>query len=267
MKRFRIKDSVPEIYLKESRDFQLLCDLYDLVNSGVKFDIDTITHLSDINLCRDSMLRLLKDKLGLTLRSDVTDSTLRMILKCFPFILRHKGTKQGVAEMVCLFLNILHSDGSYYVVIENMNNNSNPITSGRGNFVIAIATTVEDNRLKELDVLDDLLKYVIPTGYKIDYSMNISSDSFVSTYLSDDTVYITMFDEREENRIRSSEDAPDNDENTATYEERSIRQNLHSVGAVVVRASKNNIDDDKINAVLDGKSYVESSIPREEITE
>ena len=91
MKRFRIKDSVPEIYLKESRDFQLLCDLYDLVNSGVKFDIDTITHLSDTNFCRGAMLRLLQEKLGLTLRDEVTDDTLRKILKCFPFIIRNKG--------------------------------------------------------------------------------------------------------------------------------------------------------------------------------
>lgn len=255
MKRFRVKDSVPEIYLKESRDFQLLCDLYDLVNSGVKFDVDTITHLSDTNLCRDSMLRLLQEKLGLTLRSDVTDSTLRMILKCFPFIIRHKGTRRGVAEMVCLFLNIIHSSGSYVIEIENINNDNNLVTKGHGNYVIAIATTVENNRLEELDILEDLLSYVIPTGYRVDYSMNISTTPLERTYLSDDTVYITMFDERKENRVRSLDDS--------SYEESSLRKNLHSVGAIIVRASE--IDDNESDKVFPGtSSYVEKSIPKEE---
>jgi hypothetical protein len=264
MKRFRIKDSVPDIYLKESRDFQLLCDLYDLVNSGVKFDIDTITHLSDTSLCRSSMLQFLQEKLGLSLREDVTDETLRTILKCFPFAVRLKGTKRGVAEMVCLFLNILYSDGSYIIEIENINDDANLITSGLGNYVIAIATTVNDNRLKELDILEDLLRYVIPAGYKIDYSMNIESKVFDSTSLSSGTIYITAFDERKLNRVRiMSEDSEEE------YETSTLRNNLNSVGAVVVRAAGIDDDkvDDKVKEILDGKSYIERSIPEGRLTD
>lgn len=258
MNRVSIKKSVPEIYVKESRDFQLLCDLFDLVNSGVKFDIDTITHLSDTQLCRDSMLRFLQEKLGLSFRNSVTDETLRRILKCFPFIIRNKGTRRGIAEMVSLFLNIVYSDGSYEIVIENTNDNSNLETMGLGNYVIAIITSVEDACLKELDILDDLLKYVIPTGYKIDYSLNMGVVPFKSTTLSDSTVYVTVFDERKENRIRSSEDK-------TSYEKESMRNNLHSIGAIVVRASA--INDDDVNEEMKGHTFKEFTTSKEEMTE
>ena len=252
MNRVSIKRSVPEVYIKESRDFQLMCDLFDLVNSGVKFDIDTITHLSDTQLCRDSMLRLLQEKLGLTLRNNVTDDTLRKILKSFPFILRHKGTKQGIAEMICLFLNIIYSDGSYKIVVENINDNNNLSTRGLGNYVVAILASVTDTGIKDIDILEDLLKYVIPAGYKIDYSINIASPDFQSTVLSDHTVYVTMFDERKENRLRSSADTAN------------VRNNLHSVGAIVVMASESEIDDGGVNTVFGDETYEEEYIPKED---
>ena len=64
MKRFRIRDNVPDAYVKRSRDFQLLCDLFDIVNNGVKFDIDSIMDLSNTELTRESMLPYLQAKLG-----------------------------------------------------------------------------------------------------------------------------------------------------------------------------------------------------------
>lgn len=37
-----MQEMVPEVYCRESRDFQILCRAYDSVLSGVKFDVDTI---------------------------------------------------------------------------------------------------------------------------------------------------------------------------------------------------------------------------------
>ena len=38
----RLENNTPSIYCQKSRDFQLFCRLYDVVNNGVKFDIDSI---------------------------------------------------------------------------------------------------------------------------------------------------------------------------------------------------------------------------------
>ena len=44
---FRTQDNVPEIYVNESRDFQLLCRLKDVMINGVKYAIDSINHTSN----------------------------------------------------------------------------------------------------------------------------------------------------------------------------------------------------------------------------
>ena len=50
---FRIEKNVPEIYVRESRDFQLFCRLYDCVFDGVKFDIDSMLNVLDTHSCNN----------------------------------------------------------------------------------------------------------------------------------------------------------------------------------------------------------------------
>ena len=83
MKRFRLRNNVPDVYVKQSRDFQLMCDLFDIINNGIKFDIDTIIDLSDTTLCRESMLPYLQSKLGLDLSKEIPNDILRIILNSF----------------------------------------------------------------------------------------------------------------------------------------------------------------------------------------
>lgn len=47
----RLQNNVPEVYVKESRDFQLLCRLYDCILNGVKFDIDSMLNITDSKSC------------------------------------------------------------------------------------------------------------------------------------------------------------------------------------------------------------------------
>ena len=59
---FRLQSNVPEIYINESRDFQLLCRLYDCVLGGVKLDIDTLENIIDTRSCNSILLQLLELK-------------------------------------------------------------------------------------------------------------------------------------------------------------------------------------------------------------
>lgn len=53
---FRIQDNVPEVYINESRDFQLISRLYDILFSGTKYDIDSMVNVLDATLIKDSMI-------------------------------------------------------------------------------------------------------------------------------------------------------------------------------------------------------------------
>ena len=47
---------MPQIYINESRDFQLISRLYDVLFSGVKYDIDSMVNILDATLTRDDLL-------------------------------------------------------------------------------------------------------------------------------------------------------------------------------------------------------------------
>ena len=61
---FRLQNNTPSYYVNNSRDFQLFCRLYDYINNGVKFDIDSIININDPLKINDRLLNLYGSKVG-----------------------------------------------------------------------------------------------------------------------------------------------------------------------------------------------------------
>lgn len=198
MKRFRLRNNVPDVYVKQSRDFQLMCDLFDIINNGVKFDIDTIIDMSDTTLCRESMLPYLQSKLGLQTSKEIPSDTLRTILKCFPYVVNNKGCRKGIEQAICLFLNIIYANCNHTIEIKNRDLNA-PIS---GQYIVQIE--LEDNVLKNLFILDDILKYVIPTGYLLTYELSYSIDDLNTDVMPLDTIKITFVNESKTSKVRET---------------------------------------------------------------
>lgn len=196
MNKFRIRDNVPDVYVKNSRDFQLLCDLFDVVNNGVKFDIDSIMDLSNTALTRDSMLPYLQDKLGFNTSKELSHECLRVLLKCFPYLNKKKGSKQGICDAICLFLNIIYADCNFNIEVFNNSKTSldNKYEANlSGNYIIVVY--LEDNVLKNLHILNDLLKYVLPTGYILNYDLAYNIDDIETFVDPQDEIRITLMNQ------------------------------------------------------------------------
>jgi len=154
-----IEESVPEIYVSESRDFQLLCRLYNCIVNGVKFNIDSILGVIDTDTCNSKLLELLQSKLGFFSDKTFYSDDLRYILKAFPYIIKNKGSKKAIEQTLALYLKINHVNTEVRIDIVN-----NSIDDESYTINIGIEST-----LKDLTVLNEVLKYVIPSGYKIKY--------------------------------------------------------------------------------------------------
>ena len=61
---FRFEDYMPEYWENESRDFQLLTRLNDLIFMGQRADIATIQNLNSSKKCKNSLLPILAKKVG-----------------------------------------------------------------------------------------------------------------------------------------------------------------------------------------------------------
>ena len=93
---FRLQDNTPSVYVNQSRDFQLFCRLYDCINNGVKFDIDTMLNILDPMKINDRMLNLLCTKVGFFPKAQYNSNVLRHIIASFPYAIKHKGTLLGI---------------------------------------------------------------------------------------------------------------------------------------------------------------------------
>lgn len=153
---FRLQDNTPSVYTNQSRDFQLFCRLYDCINNGVKYDIDSIINILDPMSVNDRILNLLCTRVGFFPRSHYDSNLLRHIIDSFPFAIKHKGTKIGIEIAVSTILKAekdiytLRNDFGITVQIDNSNHS------------IAIYAT---SAIENLHALDDFLSYILPVGY------------------------------------------------------------------------------------------------------
>lgn len=173
---FRLQNNVPDIYVNESRDFQLLCRLYDAINNGVKFDIDTIVNLIDPLRANDRLLKLLANRIGFITDKEIEPGLLRYILSAFPWAVKYKGSKMGIKLAVST---ILKYEGRGLTSSVSVDSDSH-----------TIAIYVQESISNKL-ALDEFLKYILPCGYSYSIVDIAESDYIYKTgYSNFDNVYI-----------------------------------------------------------------------------
>ena len=162
---FRLQDNVPEVYVKSSRDFQLISRLYDLSNNAVRFDVKAMRSMLDPALANDRILLLLATRVGFFPKHEYNTYALRQVISSFPYILKNKGNKTGIR--IALYT-ILKAEGNY----QRSNVDLSP-----DDYIVNIQ--VEKPLINE-QLLRDVLEYVLPIGYAV----NITYSKF---YTFEDT--------------------------------------------------------------------------------
>ena len=155
---FRLQDNVPDIYVNESRDFQLLCRLYDCVLNGVKSDIDTMVNINVPFKANEKVLNLLALKVGFFTDKYIPTSLLRWIIPTFPWARRFKGSLYGIK----LAVNTISK-------FENIQ--QNPIIQVNSLKRLIVINTYK--LFNNTTALDEYLKYIMPTGYTYEISLII----------------------------------------------------------------------------------------------
>lgn len=151
---YRLQDNVPEYLINESRDFQIFCRLYDCLNNGVKFSIDSIVRVMNTTMCGSSFLKLLESRVGFFTDGQYTDTEIRDILTGFCDMVKYKGSFLGIVRAVRTFL-----------VAKNV---KVPTTIDYDNDAKKISIGLRSRKL-DTSLLDDILRYVMPAGAFVDY--------------------------------------------------------------------------------------------------
>lgn len=185
MSFIRLQENVPEVYINASRDFQLLCRLYDCMINSVKFSIDGVLRVIDTRLCSNALLSLLQTKLGFFTEKDFSYDEIRYVLRAFPDIIKYKGSKRGILQAVYVFCKLKHIQTIPNIEIINKQNDK-PIYQ----INIILYATPQDTTL-----LSEIFRYILPTGYTVRYSWRTKEATRVyETYSFNDIVNSYVID-------------------------------------------------------------------------
>ena len=155
---FRISEKVPEVYMKESRDFQILPRIDDLLFLGEHYDISTTQELNNPKKCRNSCLKYLAEKVGFYTDKYIPDNVLINIISAFRTALKNKGTDLGIQQAVIAILKAENSIDPPRIVYTR-GSSSLPYYE---QYTINIYTPIKI--INEV-ALREFLKYIIPAGY------------------------------------------------------------------------------------------------------
>lgn len=221
----RCQELVPDYYIEESRDFQVLCRLYDYTLNSLKFNIDTMQSLTNTKLVKDTVLPLVGDKFGIY---DKHSYTNRELLTALPSAVKNKGSLHSVKILLNAYLDSLnifdyavayHSkdEESAKEVSSILNRDIKPYT-----IVIVLSTSPT---FVDLHVLDEFMKMVIPCGMIVEYVFGISKTIFDKFKYSENVfMYFVKGDEQGTVKSKSSKYYIVNDNNEETVQDKFIKK-------------------------------------------
>lgn len=145
-----VRKQVPGVYYNESRDFQLIGRIFEVILNYLKTNNDCTENTMDTNLIDDKLVNLLAKTVGFESRHEYDVNNLKIICGCFSTILKYKGTKRGIDMAISSLLNSRGVTDNFESVLDYDTRTINiyiPVSAGN---------TI---------LLEDLFEYILPVGW------------------------------------------------------------------------------------------------------
>lgn len=202
MKLFRVSENVPDVYPRKSRDFQLFCAVFDCIFGQLKYNIDSIRDITNTSQCNERLLPVLQTKLGFFTNEQIPGNILRMILKAFPIIVHNKGSLTGIQYAVQVYLKTIGLDADFKVTLTNKTYTIDNVYDPENSYVVDISVS---GKLEDTTILNEILRYVIPAGYKLRYSYFVDGETKTEVVVKD-TVNVYIPDKRASSALHYTPD-------------------------------------------------------------
>ena len=146
----RLQDMTPDVYYKQSRDFQFIGRLFDIVLNAVKTNADMIYDCPFSDNSDSQLIDLMTLTLGFKSRHNYNVQQLTALCSAFAYILKNKGNRQAIEAAVNTLVN---AEGITDRVIISIDKDRPHIME------IRVPEAVSD-----INLLRDLLDYILPAG-------------------------------------------------------------------------------------------------------
>ena len=147
----RLQDTTPKVYYEQSRDFQYIGRLFDIVLNSVKTNADLLYTLPISDNSDKRLVDLMTLTLGFKSKHNYNVKQLSALCSAFASIIKNKGSITGISTAVNT---LISAEGiTQEFECEFLDNNT----------TIRIYLPME---LTDTNLLKDLLVYILPAGMK-----------------------------------------------------------------------------------------------------
>lgn len=144
----------PEVYYKESRDFQFFGRLYDAIFNYLKTYIDLIRSFPTNNTQDAKFLELLLKTLNFRNLREYHIDQLRYLAKEWIYIVKNKGSMVAISNAVRLILRLENIKDEYRIVYDTIN----------FDIPTVVVQLKADISSQESSLLEEVLNYILPIG-------------------------------------------------------------------------------------------------------
>ena len=163
----KLQELTPSVYYEQSRDFQFIGRLYDIVLNYIKTNADNLYTLPIGKNMDEKLLNLLAFTLGFQSKHHYNSKQLLAICSVLPLILKNKGSLNAILIAVN---SILYAEGISQALDYEFKNN---------NLVLYLSQDLSD-----LTLLKDIMIYILPAGIGCDMIKEIQSVNKIETILT-----------------------------------------------------------------------------------
>lgn len=163
----KLQELTPSVYYEQSRDFQFIGRLYDIVLNYIKTNADNLYTLPIGKNMNEKLLNLLAFTLGFQSKHHYNSKQLLAICSVLPLILKHKGSLNAILIAVN---SILYAEGINQALDYEFKDN---------NLVLYLSPDLSD-----LTLLKDIMVYILPAGIGCDMIKEIQSVNKIKTILT-----------------------------------------------------------------------------------
>lgn len=163
----KLQELTPSVYYEQSRDFQFIGRLYDIVLNYAKTNADNLYTLPIGKNMDEKLLNLLAFTLGFQSKHHYNSKQLLAICSVLPLILKHKGSLNAILIAVN---SILYAEGINQALDYEFKDN---------NLVLYLSPDLSD-----LTLLKDIMIYILPAGIGCDMIKEIQNVNTIKTILT-----------------------------------------------------------------------------------
>lgn len=177
----RLEDLTPEVYYRQSRDFQFIGRLYDLVLNSVKTNSDMLYNIPLSDNADTRLMDLMSLTLGFKSKHNYNVKQLTALCNAFAIVMRNKGNIQSIITACTAVLN---AEG----ITKGFDHSYDPASRRVQIFL--------PPDLKDINLLKDLFEYIVPAGISMDvirsYIIRVQATTEAT---SEDTVTVYNIEE------------------------------------------------------------------------